>query len=414
MLNATDALVLVDEAYFEFSRHTMRPHMERHPQPRHPAHVLEGVLARGPARRATCSAHEDVVTRADEGAPAVLGGPLQPVGRGDGLPRARRVRDAASARSSGSAASCSSTASSALRRRHGRSRREANFVLFRVEHAHAVWRDLLARALGARARLLARRRASSDCLRVTVGTEAGERAVPEAMRRDHCRRRAQTASGDVGHATRRAIARRARRSAMSREADIERTTKETSSLVRLDLDGDGRTRRSRPACRSSTTCSTRSAATRCSTSRVHAEGRPRGRRAPHRRGRRHLLGQAHRRGARRQGAASAASARPPCRWTRRSCSRASTSPAAATLAYEVDVPIELIGTFDTTLAKEFFRALVDERRAHAAPARARRRERAPHHRGRRSRRSRGALRERRRARPARATAACPSHEGRAR
>jgi imidazoleglycerol phosphate dehydratase HisB len=31
ILNATDALVLVDEAYFEFSRHTMRPHMERHP-----------------------------------------------------------------------------------------------------------------------------------------------------------------------------------------------------------------------------------------------------------------------------------------------------------------------------------------------------------------------------------------------
>ena len=30
VLNATDALVLVDEAYFEFSRHTMRPHMERH------------------------------------------------------------------------------------------------------------------------------------------------------------------------------------------------------------------------------------------------------------------------------------------------------------------------------------------------------------------------------------------------
>jgi histidinol-phosphate aminotransferase len=31
LLNATDALVLVDEAYFEFSRQTMRPHMERHP-----------------------------------------------------------------------------------------------------------------------------------------------------------------------------------------------------------------------------------------------------------------------------------------------------------------------------------------------------------------------------------------------
>ncbi len=31
VLKASDSLVLVDEAYFEFSRHTMRPHMERHP-----------------------------------------------------------------------------------------------------------------------------------------------------------------------------------------------------------------------------------------------------------------------------------------------------------------------------------------------------------------------------------------------
>jgi histidinol-phosphate aminotransferase len=31
VLKATDALVLIDEAYFEFSRHTMRPHMLRHP-----------------------------------------------------------------------------------------------------------------------------------------------------------------------------------------------------------------------------------------------------------------------------------------------------------------------------------------------------------------------------------------------
>ncbi len=30
VLKATDAVVLVDEAYFEFSRHTMRPHMTRH------------------------------------------------------------------------------------------------------------------------------------------------------------------------------------------------------------------------------------------------------------------------------------------------------------------------------------------------------------------------------------------------
>ena len=56
ILNATDALVLVDEAYFEFSRHTMRPHMERHPNLVHPADVLQGVLACGTAAWATCSA----------------------------------------------------------------------------------------------------------------------------------------------------------------------------------------------------------------------------------------------------------------------------------------------------------------------------------------------------------------------
>ncbi len=31
LLKATNAIVMVDEAYFEFSRHTMRPHMSRYP-----------------------------------------------------------------------------------------------------------------------------------------------------------------------------------------------------------------------------------------------------------------------------------------------------------------------------------------------------------------------------------------------
>ena len=31
LLKSTDAIVMVDEAYFEFSRHTMRPHMTRYP-----------------------------------------------------------------------------------------------------------------------------------------------------------------------------------------------------------------------------------------------------------------------------------------------------------------------------------------------------------------------------------------------
>ena len=61
ILNTTDALVLVDEAYFEFSRHTMRPHLERHPnlvllRTFSKAFSLAGL------RVGYLLAHEDVVT----------------------------------------------------------------------------------------------------------------------------------------------------------------------------------------------------------------------------------------------------------------------------------------------------------------------------------------------------------------
>jgi histidinol-phosphate aminotransferase len=47
---------------------------------------------------------------------------------------------------------------------------EANFVLFRVEHASALWRDLL-HEHSVLIRNLARAQGLDDCLRVTVGNE---------------------------------------------------------------------------------------------------------------------------------------------------------------------------------------------------------------------------------------------------
>ncbi len=91
LLNATDALVLVDEAYFEFSRHTMRPHMTRHKnlvllRTFSKAFSLAGL------RLGYVLAHEDVITRAHEGAPALLGGPVRPVGGLERLQRASGLR----------------------------------------------------------------------------------------------------------------------------------------------------------------------------------------------------------------------------------------------------------------------------------------------------------------------------------
>ena len=182
---ATDALVLVDEAYFEFSRHTMRPHMERHPnlvilRTFSKAFSLAGL------RVGYLLAHEDVVTRADEGAPAVLGRPLQPVGRRDGLPRARGVRRRIREIIRQRGVVFDGAAGAARRRRRSRPRRTS--CCSRAGAAHAVWRDLLRPLLGARARLLGQP-GLEDCLRVTIGTEAENRRVPRTRCERYCRDR---------------------------------------------------------------------------------------------------------------------------------------------------------------------------------------------------------------------------------
>ena len=59
---------------------------------------------------------------------------------------------------------------------------------------------------------------------------------------------------------------------MRTRSEVTRNTKETQIRVKLDLDGNGRGAASRPACRSSITCSTRWRATACSTSRSRRKG----------------------------------------------------------------------------------------------------------------------------------------------
>jgi histidinol-phosphate aminotransferase len=176
VLKATDALVLIDEAYFEFSRHTMRPHMERHPnlvilRTFSKAFSLAGL------RVGYLLANEEVVRE--------LTKVRQPysVDRfsqwAAGLVFRERVV-------------FESQLQELLRQRdvveHGLSRiphmkvfgSEANFVLFRVERAAAVWRDLL-HSHGILVRDVSRVPGCEDCLRVTIGTEKENHAFLAAM-----------------------------------------------------------------------------------------------------------------------------------------------------------------------------------------------------------------------------------------
>jgi histidinol-phosphate aminotransferase len=59
-------------------------------------------------------------------------------------------------------------------------RSEANFVLFRVERAAAVWRDLL-HSHGVLIRDLSREPGLEDCLRVSVGSKEDNRRFLDAM-----------------------------------------------------------------------------------------------------------------------------------------------------------------------------------------------------------------------------------------
>jgi len=166
ILNATDALVVVDEAYFEFSRHTMRPHMERHPnlvilRTFSKAFSLAGL------RAGYLLAHEDVIRE--------LSKVRQPYS-------VNRFTQVAASLVFRERVVFQAGIREIMRNRdtllHGLSSMagvtvfpsEANFVLFRVEHASAVWRDLL-HDHSILIRDFSRAPGLEDCLRVTVGTE---------------------------------------------------------------------------------------------------------------------------------------------------------------------------------------------------------------------------------------------------
>ena len=166
-LNATDAIVLVDEAYFEFSRTTMRPHLGRHDNLvilrtfskafslagmrvgyllAHEEVVEELTKVRQPY---SVDAFSQMVARLVFRERAVFETTINEVIRNrDRLLEALTAMDGVEAFPS-----------------------EANFILLRVANASAVWRDLL-HEHSVLIRDLSRGEGLTDCLRVTVGTEA--------------------------------------------------------------------------------------------------------------------------------------------------------------------------------------------------------------------------------------------------
>ncbi len=176
VLKATDALVLVDEAYFEFSRHTMRPHMLRHPN-LVILRTFSKAFSMAGLRVGYLLAHEDVVRE--------LTKVRQPysVDRFSQWVAAMVFRERVA---------FESQISDLIRQRdviqHGLDRlegvrvytSEANFVLFHIEHAAAVWRDLL-HGHGVLVRDLSRAPYLEDCLRVSVGSPEENQRFLDAM-----------------------------------------------------------------------------------------------------------------------------------------------------------------------------------------------------------------------------------------
>lgn len=176
LLGASDAIILVDEAYFEFSRTTMRPHMMRHPnlvilRTFSKAFSLAGL------RVGYMLGHQDVIRELMKvRQPYSVDAFAQWVAAT--VFRERMVFE--------------QSISDILRGRdqitHGLSMMsgvevfpsEANFVLFRVEHGPALWRDLLHNH-SVLVRDLSRTPGLSDCLRVSVGSTEENESFLEAM-----------------------------------------------------------------------------------------------------------------------------------------------------------------------------------------------------------------------------------------
>jgi len=191
LLSASDTIVMVDEAYFEFSRHTMRPHMLRHPnlvilRTFSKAFSLAGL------RVGYLLGHADVVSelmkvRQPYSVDAFSQWVAATVFRErmifeQGINDIMRGRD---------------------RIMHGLSLipgvevfpSEANFVLFRVEHASALWRDLL-HGHSVLIRDFSRSPGLENCLRVSVGTPEQNERFLAAMEELFASRRAAEHFGE--------------------------------------------------------------------------------------------------------------------------------------------------------------------------------------------------------------------------
>jgi histidinol-phosphate aminotransferase len=185
LLNTTDALVLVDEAYFEFSRHTMRPHMSRHPNLAI-LRTFSKAFSLAGLRAGYLLAHEEVVSELTKVRQPYSVNRFTQVAAALAF-RERRVFEAG--------------VREIIRTRdaliHGLEvipgvevfPSEANFVLFRVAHASAVWRDLL-HDHSILVRDFSRTPGLEDCLRVTVGSDEEVARFLEAMDRIMASKRA--------------------------------------------------------------------------------------------------------------------------------------------------------------------------------------------------------------------------------
>jgi histidinol-phosphate aminotransferase len=176
VLKATDAIVMVDEAYFEFSRHTMRPHMTRHKN-LVLLRTFSKAFSMAGLRIGYVLGDADVICElmkvrqpysVDSFSQWVAGAVFR-----ERMVFEQGIRDIVRSRDKlmlGLSAHSEVTVFPS----------EANFVLFRVEHAAALWRDLLHNH-SVLVRDFSRGEGLEDCMRVTVGTEEENRRFLEAM-----------------------------------------------------------------------------------------------------------------------------------------------------------------------------------------------------------------------------------------
>lgn len=165
LIDSTDAIVMVDEAYFEFSRHTMRHHMSRHPnlvllRTFSKAFSLAG-LRTGYLLGDAEVVREFMKVRQPYSVDSFSQMVAATVFR-ERMVFEQTISDIIRGRDQ---------IAHGLRLQHGVEvfDSEANFVLFRVDHASALWRDLL-HSHSVLVRDFSRTPGLEDCLRVSVGT----------------------------------------------------------------------------------------------------------------------------------------------------------------------------------------------------------------------------------------------------